>query len=232
MNKQIFDLPGVDPFSVLSEEIERLKNFFHALSEKEWQAPTRCEGWTVRDIVAHLDNVEEYNEACLDYTLDAMLIDFSSLDDFNTMHIRIRSHLSNKEILHRWIARQDRVRKAWERLGLGSKIQTSIGLYPLQAQIWHITSEYATHGDDMDVKVPKDQKFNRIKWRTQFSAFAVQEKQSAPQLELQGGQMVATFKGYQLALSFEDFISAVSARLEIPRDPDKRQVIEALRTLA
>ncbi len=216
----------------MDREIDRLNTFLTGLRPEEWQAPTDCEGWSVRDMVAHLESVEEYNEACLNDNLETLLEVFSNLDDFNDRHIRKRAHLSNREILRLWRARQARVRQAWERLGLGAQIKTSIGPYSLHAQIWHITSEYATHADDMGVKVPADQKQPRIWWRARFSAFAVQEKETPPDLELQGNQMIVTLKGHRLYLSLEDFVAAVSARLTLPQNPDERRMIEALRTLA
>ncbi|MBW2147658.1 MAG: maleylpyruvate isomerase family mycothiol-dependent enzyme [Deltaproteobacteria bacterium] len=232
MKRQTFGLPEADPFSVLDGEIARLNAFFTGLRPEEWLSPTRCQGWSVRDMVAHLDCVEEYNEACLNDDLESLSAVFSDLDDFNDRHIRKRAHLSNEEVLKQWRARQAGVRQAWEGLGLDAQIKTSIGPYPLHAQIWHITSEYATHADDMGAEVPSDQKEPRIRWRVQFSAFAVQERETPPDLALQGDRMIVTFKGHRLSLSLEDFVAAVSARLTLPRNRDDRRIIETLRTLA
>lgn len=232
MNPEFFGLPEVDPFSVLDREIARLNEFLTGLRQEQWHASTRCEGWTVRDMVAHLDSDEEYNEACLNDTLEALVADFTDLDGFNDRQIRKRAHLSNAEILNQWRARQARVRRAWEQLGLDAKIKTSIGPYPLHAQIWHITSEYATHADDLGVEVPPDEQASRIRWRVQFSAFAVQERDDSPALERREDRMLVTLRDHQLSLSLDDFVRAVSARLTLPKTPDDRRVIKALRTLA
>lgn len=232
MKQQDFGLPEVDPFLTLDREIARLNAFFTGLNQEEWQAPTGCEGWTVRDMVAHLDSDEEYNEACLSDNLEALMADFTGLDEFNDRQIRKRARLSNGEILKQWRTRQAHVRQAWEQLGLGARIKTSIGPYPLHAQIWHITSEYATHADDMGVKVPPDEQYPRLQWRIQFSLFAVQEREDPPGLERRGHQIIVTLKGRQLSLALEDFVAAVVARLSLPKNPDDRRLIEALRTLA
>ena len=232
MEQKDFGLPDVDPFSTLDGEIARLNAFLTSLRPEDWKRPTRCEGWTVRDMVAHLDSDEEYNEACLNDKLEAMMADFTGLDAFNDRQIRKRAHLSNMEILRQWRDRQAGVRQAWEELGLGARIKTSIGPYPLHAQIWHITSEYATHADDMGVEIPPEDQQPRVRWRVQFSLFAVQEKENSPGLERRGDQIIISLRDHRISLSSEDFVAAVGARLAPPQNPDDRRVIEALRALA
>jgi uncharacterized protein (TIGR03083 family) len=232
MEPQIFSLPKQDPFSTLDTEINRLTKFLTSLDPQGWKSPTHCEGWSIRDMVAHLDSDEEYNEACLNDTVGTLIADFTSLDDFNNRQIQKRAHLSNAEILSRWRDRQSRVREAWEKLGLKAKIPTFIGPYPLHAQIWHITSEYATHADDTGMPVlPADQN-PRLMWRFQFSAFAVQEKKNPPGLAHKGNRIIVFTDQHRLSLSEKDFVSAVSARLPIPKDPRDRKLLAALRALA
>ena len=232
MEQKNFDLPEVEPFATLDDEITRLNEFLNSLRPADWEAPTRCEGWSVRDMVAHFDSDEEYNEACIDETLEALAANFTSIDEFNQHQIQKRAHLSNEEILKQWRTRQARVRKDWEELGLDTKITTIVGPYPLQSQIWHITSEYATHADDMGVEVPPEAQQSRLMWRFQFSAFAVQEKKDPPGLERKGHRMIIKMKQHHLSLSLEDFVSAVSARLILPQNQEDRRLIRALQTLA
>jgi len=232
MVEQNFSLPAADPFTTLVDEIDRLNAFLTSLSPTDWEASTRCEGWTIRDMVAHFDSDEVYNEACLDNTLEALAAGFSSIDEFNQRQIQNRAHLSNAEILKQWRTRQARVRKEWEKLGLNAKITTIVGRYPLRKQIWHIISEYATHADDMGVEVPSEAQQPRLTWRFQFSAFAVQEKKDPPGLEHRGNRVIITLNQHHLSLSLEDFVAAVSARLALPQNQEDRQIIKALRTLA
>jgi uncharacterized protein (TIGR03083 family) len=232
MEPQIFSLPKKDPFSTLDREINRLSEFFTSLDPENWKAPTHCEGWTVRDMVAHLDSDEEYNEACLNDTVGTLIAGFTSIDDFNDRQIQKRAHLSNEEILHQWLVRQAHVRKTWEQLGLEVEVPTFIGPYPLHAQIWHITSEYATHADDMGVQVLPQDQHPRLMWRFQFSAFAVQEKKNPPSLARKDNRMIIFTDQHRLSLSEEDFVATVSARLPVPKNPQDRKLITALRTLA
>lgn len=232
MNQEKFHLPDLDPFLTLDHEVARIQSLLDSLKPEDWKKPTRCEGWTFRDMVAHLDADEEYNEACLENRVKMHIAGFTDLDSFNAEQIEKRAHLSNEEILEQWIDRQARVREEWAKLGLKAKIQTFIGPYPLHAQIWHITSEYATHGDDMGVYVGEEEAEYRLMWRVQFSLFAVQEKKDPPGLERTDDGVVVTLNDNTMLLSDVDFIAAVSARLPLPGNPNERRLVEALRTLA
>ncbi len=127
MEHQKFALPETDPFSTLDDEIARLNAFLTSLSSTDWEESTRCEGWTVRDMVAHFDSDEAYNEACLDNTLEALTAGFSSIDEFNQRQVQNRAHLSTEEVLKQWRTRQARVRKAWEELDFNNNIATIDG---------------------------------------------------------------------------------------------------------
>ncbi len=232
MSQEKFYLPDQDPFLTLDLEVGRIQFLLDSLKAEEWKRPTRCEGWTVRELVAHLDSDEEYNEACLKGNVVDFISGFKDFDAFNAQMIQNRANLSNEDILEQWSSRQARVREAWAKLGLGAKIQTSIGPYPLHSQIWHITSEYATHGDDMGVFVGEEEAEFRLMWRVQLSLFAVQEKENPPGLERTDDVIIITVKDHRIALTDEDFVAAVSARLTLPEDPDDRRNVEALRSLA
>jgi uncharacterized protein (TIGR03083 family) len=232
MSQEKFYLPDLDPFLTLDQEVARIQSYLDSLKPEEWKKPTRCEGWTVRDLVAHLDSDEEYNEACLKGTVADFISGYKDFDTFNAEKIKNRADLSNEKILEQWINRQARVREEWAQLGLEAKIQTAIGPYPLLSQIWHINSEYATHGDDMGVYVGEEEGEFRQMWRVQFSLHAVQEKKDPPGLERMDDVIVVTVEGHRMALTDEDFVAAVSARLPFPEDAKDRRNVEALRSLA
>ena len=84
----------------------------------------------------------------------------------------------------------------------------------------------------MGVIVAPDAQQKRLLWRFQLSAFAVQEKKDPPGIERSGDRMIVTLKQHKLSLSLEDFVAAVSARLELPKNLEDRQLIKALRALA
>jgi uncharacterized protein (TIGR03083 family) len=231
MSQEKFYLPDLDPFLTLDQEVARIQSLLDSLRPEEWTNPTRCEEWTIRDLVAHLDSVEEYNEACLEDRVKEFISGFQDLDAFNTQEIKKRAHLSNEEIVEQWVSRQTRVREKWAELGLSATIPTFIGPMPLRAQIWGINSEYATHGDDMGVFVGEEEGEFRLMWRVQFSLFALQQKENPPGLERTDDAIIVTVNDSQMAFSDEDFVSAVSARLPLPEDPKDRMNVESLRTL-
>ncbi len=232
MSQEKFYLPDLDPFLTLDQEVARIQSRLDSLKPEEWANPTRCEGWTVWHLVAHLDSDEEYNEACLEDRVKDFISGFKDLDTFNAKQIEKRAHLSNEELFEQWSNRQARVREEWAKLGLKAVIPTFKGPYPVRAQIWHITSEYATHGDDIGVYVGEEEAEFRLMWRVQFSLFAVQEKDTPPGLERTDDVVIVTVNDVRMALSDEDFVSAVSARLPLPKNPEERQIVQALRTLA
>lgn len=232
MSQEKFYLPDLDPFLTLDQEVARIQSLLDSLKPEEWKKPTCCEGWTVRDLVAHLDSDEEYNEACLEDRVKEHIAGFKDLDTFNAQQIKKRDHLSNEEILEQWSNRQARVREEWAKLGLGAKIQTFVGPYPLHSQIWHINSEYATHGDDIGVYVGEEEAEFRLMWRVQFSLYAVQEKENPPHLERTDDVIVVTVKDHRMAFTDEDFVAAVSARLPLPENRENCHIVEALRALA
>src|SRR3954454_10070878 len=67
------DLQGLDPYDLMANESARLDRFFAGLGGAAWEKPSRCEGWSVRDVLAHLAATEDYNRACLDGTAQQFL---------------------------------------------------------------------------------------------------------------------------------------------------------------
>jgi uncharacterized protein (TIGR03083 family) len=52
-------LPTVDVQRLAREERADLASFLATLSPKQWQAPTLCAGWRVRDVVAHVISYDD-----------------------------------------------------------------------------------------------------------------------------------------------------------------------------
>ena len=48
------DLQGLDPYDLMQREAERLDQFFVGLDDAAWSRRSRCAGWSVRDMLAHL----------------------------------------------------------------------------------------------------------------------------------------------------------------------------------
>jgi uncharacterized protein (TIGR03083 family) len=51
---------GPDPATVLLRQRRRLGAVLSGLDDAQWSAPSRCEAWTVRDVVAHLVDTDRF----------------------------------------------------------------------------------------------------------------------------------------------------------------------------
>jgi uncharacterized protein (TIGR03083 family) len=54
------DGPWDDQLEPVSRQRRRLESFLGGLSEAEWARPSRCDGWTVQDVVAHIVGVNAF----------------------------------------------------------------------------------------------------------------------------------------------------------------------------
>ena len=93
------DLEGLDPYDIMDAEAARLDRFFAGLDADAWMQPSRCEGWSVRDVLAHLLASEGYNAASLDGKVAEFLAawsargvtDLSSANEFGIRELDARS---------------------------------------------------------------------------------------------------------------------------------------------
>lgn len=225
-------IAAIDPFDNMDGECARLYDFFSSLDAESWTKDTRCEGWTRREIVAHLAAGETYNRACLDDEVQALFEEgrkagVTDMDSFNDWTIRIRADRSADEVLAEWRGANEHFRTEMRRRGRDGKVATSVGPYPVGWQAFHLASEYATHADDMDVPVPDPDRAGRLAWRLAFSKFALQEVEKPVEVESVDGTQTVRTAGRELTLSDHDFVEAVTARLKTI-DDDWQQALRAL----
>jgi uncharacterized protein (TIGR03083 family) len=86
------ELQGLDPVDLMGAEAARIEAYVAALPSADWLRPSRCEGWTVRDVVAHLAASEAYHRARLDGEVRAFFEGTAangvdSVDAFNAVGI-------------------------------------------------------------------------------------------------------------------------------------------------
>src|SRR5262249_16495766 len=98
------ELSGLDPVDLMEQEPVRIAAFAEQLSPDEWQTPTRCDAWTVRDLMAHLDSTEDYFEACLAGTVKPWIEGLlergaTDLAAFNQLGIDDRADMSDDELV-------------------------------------------------------------------------------------------------------------------------------------
>ncbi|GAA4616394.1 hypothetical protein GCM10023195_72870 [Actinoallomurus liliacearum] len=228
-------LNDLDPFDIFDAEAERLDHFFAGLKDDDWTRPSRCAGWTVRDVLAHLAGEEAYNHACLNNDLDGLWSRLerngvSGLADFNDWCVRTRRSMPVAEVLDEWRTQNGDTRRRMRELGRDARLPTMAGPYPVGLQAFHYSSEYATHGDDVGVPVEDARK--RTAWRVAVGRFALEEKGAPVEVaEDDDGDLIVRTPRALGRLTPAEFVEATVGRLpdDHPLDPGLR---DALRCLA
>ena len=216
------DLDGLDPYDLMAAESARLDAFFSAASDGDWQKPSRCAGWSLRDLLAHLASTEDYNQACLDGTVQQFLADVGAkgavdLASANEIGIRELDDRTPAQILERWRTHSAQTRDAF-RARDGGDVDSSVGAYPARWQAFHLAFELATHADDAYIPVSAGEAAARAEWQARFCRFAIRELK--PELSVEGGNGRTRVKGQgvDVELADDQFVLAAAARL--PEDSD------------
>jgi uncharacterized protein (TIGR03083 family) len=200
----------------------------HRLDSKGWSRASHCTGWSVKDVVAHLSTDEVYNQACLDRTLSQLPFS-GGLNGWNARGVRVRRGLSPLETLQEWEARQQRVRQAWEGLGLDAKIETSVGRYPLILEVWHLAREYAIHADDIEAPMPARDRTQALRWRAAFGLWTAAEEEGEPeQAEHRADRVLLRKNGREHWLDLESFVAYLTGRPQQLRNVKQRAMVRRL----
>ncbi len=211
------DLTGLDPYVLMASEAGRLDRFFASARADDWKKPTRCEGWSVRDLLAHLAASEDYNRACLDGTVQQFLADVGAkgavdLASANEIGIHEFDGRTPDQILETWRASGAENRAAFAARD-GADVDSSVGAYPARWQAFHLAFELATHADDADVPVEPSEAAARAEWQARFGRFAIKELKPDLAIEASNGRTRVRGEGVDVDLSDEEFVQAVAARL-------------------
>jgi uncharacterized protein (TIGR03083 family) len=224
---------GIDPYDLLDGETLRLDRHFEGLAPSDWEAPSRCAGWSVRDVLAHLAASEEYNAACLSGTVAGLLADWGArgatdLASANELGVRSFEGGTPGEILEVW-----RARSAQNRVGFrardGGDVDSSIGPYPARWQAFHLAFEVATHAGDVFCPERPEEAAERLAWQVRFGCFVVCENRPGAHVEAGAGRTRIVGDGLDVELPDTDFVAAVAARLprDHPLDPTARTYLSA-----
>ncbi|MFC6885151.1 MULTISPECIES: maleylpyruvate isomerase family mycothiol-dependent enzyme [Actinomadura] len=228
-------LSGLDPFDIFDAEADRLDAFFSGLSAEDWDRPSRCEGWSVRDVLAHLAGEELYNHACLDGDLDGLFARLEregvkDLGGFNEWCVRTRRPLPVAEVVEEWREENGDTRRRMREAGADAELATMAGPYPVGLQTFHYCSEYATHGDDMGVQVPDAEARARTAWRARVGLFALDERNAPVEVEELSDGFRVRLGDRTADLTAYDFVQATVDRLPPghPLDASLRGALIAL----
>jgi uncharacterized protein (TIGR03083 family) len=227
------DLQGLDPYDLMAAEAARLDRYFAGLEEPVWSQPSRCAGWSVRDVLAHLLSSEQYNAACLDGTVGDFLASVGArgatdLPSANELGIRELDGRPTAELIGEWRDTNAQIRERF-RARDGGDVDSSVGAYPARWQAFHLAFELATHADDVGVPVTAQEEGARNAWQAQFGRFALKELNK--DLEIKAGNGTTQVRGDGIDLELPDavFVQAVAARLgdDGPLDVEQRALLSA-----
>jgi len=107
------DLNDLDPYDLMDAEAARLDAYFSTLGAADWAKPSRCEGWSVRDVLAHLAASEDYNHASLEGTVGGFLASWgekgaTDLNSANEIGIRELDDRTTDQLIRRLAGRECR----------------------------------------------------------------------------------------------------------------------------
>ena len=100
------------------------------------ERPSRCPGWTVRDVLSHLAGEELYNHACLNGDIEAFraMVRAAGItggyDEFNQWCVRQRRGLPASEVLAEWQEASAETRHRMTMLGRDAPLTTAASPTP------------------------------------------------------------------------------------------------------
>lgn len=226
-------LDGFDPYDALDAEAEALHQWIGGLADDDpvWDQPSRCEGWSVRDVLAHLVAVEDYHHACLDgrvqqYIEEGMAAGFTSLDEFNQAGVDAHAGTPPQELTAAWAAADAETRRGFRERD-GGDVDSSVGSYPARWQAFHVATELATHADDMGRPVAPEEAADRLAWRAAFSRFALTEKDGDATVEAVAEGTHVVTRGADVVVDDATLIEGLVGRLPDDADPAVRSALAA-----
>ncbi len=227
------DLEGLNPYDLMDAEASRIDAYLSGVDAAVWTQSSRCAGWSVRDVLAHLLASEQYNAACLSASVGELLESWGArgatdLPSANELGIRDLDGRPSEELLGDWRSVNGATRAGFRGRD-GDDVDSSVGPYPARWQAFHLAFELAVHADDIGVPVTAAELVERDAWQAQFGRFALLELNK--DLQIEAGDATTRVKGDGLDVDLPDavFVQAVAARLDDdgPLDADARALLSA-----
>ncbi len=226
------ELRQLDPFEALDREAARLEAHFRGLDAAGWARPSRCEGWTTRDMLSHLLSVEVYSQACLDDDLARIMkkaaeSGATDVHSFNDIFVKEYAGRPASDVLDEWQALNADFRARMRERGREGSLTTMVGPYPVGWQAFHLASEAATHADDIGAQVDPGDAPARTEWRARFSRFALAEHGRAVEIVASDGRNVVWMGDVSAELSDAELVEVVAGRVpaDHPLDPALREAL-------
>ena len=209
-------LEGLDPYSLQDGESARIADWVASLDDEALAVPSECEGWSRRDVMAHLLATEDYHAACLGGTVTELMKEImatgaSNLDEINAWGVAQHVDRPIGDVLADW-EEKNAASRAGFRAADGTDIDSSIGSYPGRLQAFHVAYELAIHANDMHAPVSDDERDHRQNWLAAVSRFALTEIKEDVTVEESDGGFVVKQGENEATFDRDTFVVGVSGR--------------------
>ncbi len=172
--------------TALEEQHSELAALLDHVDDAAWQRPTRCEGWTVADVVLHLAQTDELalasTQGQFGDRLDALAGDLEqqgNVDDGAAAIVARERGLPHAALLERWRTGAAALRDALaasdphRRVGwVAGQLSTQTLATTRLAECWIHTGDVAEALDVMQEPTDRLEHIARLAWRTLPYAFA------------------------------------------------------------
>ena len=192
----------IEILAALAEQQAELDGLISPVDDAAWSRPSRCDGWTVSDVVLHLAQTNEMAMASLQHRMDAYLDDMlrglpatANVDDGAGAMVEKERGAPSADVYARWRAGVDEMMDAYAGADAHDRVQWVAGTLSVHtlattrlAETWIHTNDVA-HGLGVDLPSPdRLQHICRLAWRTLPYAFmrAGRELKSKVAFELTG----------------------------------------------
>jgi uncharacterized protein (TIGR03084 family) len=177
-----------DAVNALADQQAQLTGMLEGLEDADWQRPSRCEGWTVADVVLHLAQTNEMAIASVDDRFAEYLAEVgrqlgdapqSNVDDGAALMVAKERDQPLDELKARWRASVDDFLDRLEDADFNRRVMWVAGELSLRtlvttrlAETWIHTGDVA-HGLGIQLEPTERLKhIARLAWRTLPYAFA------------------------------------------------------------
>ena len=224
----------MNPFGIFDVEAARLDHFFSGLDEAQ-ERPSRCPGWTVRDVLSHVAGEEPHNHACLNGDLETFraMVRAAGItggyDEFNQWCVRQRRGLPVSEVLAEWREANGETRHRMTTLGRDAPLTTAA------ASTRRACRPSTTAPNTPPTRMTWARRWHqerpgRTAWRVSFGRFALTEQDTPVKTWIRNDNLVVQLGSLETELSPDDFVEATVGRLPdtYPIEPALRDVLRCL----
>jgi uncharacterized protein (TIGR03084 family) len=175
----------MDPLDALAQQQAELAGLLAGLSDADWSRPSRCEGWTIADVVIHLAQSNDMATGSaqgrfadvVDELMDG-LAPAADVDEGADLMVRRERGLSGAEVRARWERSATALREALDAVDPSTRLDWVAGQLSARtlattrlAETWIHTGDVA---DGVGVTVAPGNRLQlvaRLAWRTVPYAF-------------------------------------------------------------